>query len=132
MYTHNDIITMLSSKTSTVLVDKILYFEHQDYLYVIKNVSISDLSCMPRLYSANLFLVLESFYQTVALFRILSGLPESDFQIEMGDIAPKVSPGDTLGLEIRVVEKTNQKLKLEGRVIREGEILFKPTLVFNL
>ncbi|OXM86520.1 hypothetical protein [Paenibacillus rigui] len=135
MYTYNDIINILAPHTSNILVDKILYFEHGKYIYVLKNVSISDMSFLKKdtkLYSSNLFLVIESLYQSTMLFCDLSGLSKEITNIQLGSVETTIQPGDTLCIEVKVIEKSNHLMRLEGRVMKEGQIIFNPKIAIKV
>lgn len=135
MFTHNDIISILEKNTSDILVDKILYFELGNYLYAIKNVSIADLSFLKKeskLYSSNLFLIVEVFYQALILFCELSNLSNEIVNIQLGTIETNVVPGDTLCIDIKVIEQNNQNLKIEGQILKDGQIIFKPVVLLKM
>ncbi|ULL19040.1 hypothetical protein DVH26_34195 [Paenibacillus sp. H1-7] len=135
MYKYNDIINILSPHTSNILVDKILYFEHGQYIYALKNVTIADMAFLrkdTKLYSSNLFLVIESLYQAIMLFCEISNLPKEIINVNMGAIDTSIQPGDTICIEITVIEKSDRFMKLEGKSMKDGQIIFNPNITIKL
>lgn len=134
MYTYQDIIRILSPYASHVVVDKILLFEKNKSIHALKNITLTDIGFSNqdiRFVSTSLFLITESIFQLSILFAELSGILVEIDDFYMGGIDVKVFPGDTLFLELKLINSNEKHMNLQAQVLRDGQIVCSPRLTLK-
>lgn len=126
MYTYKDIEDILSPYFKPVLVDKIMLFEPGQYIYALKNVSLSDAPFSNReirLASPGALTISESTCQLAYLFGRLSGVECKLDEVHFNQMRPDTFPGDTLCIDLARVNDDNNMYHLNGRVLCDGRLI---------
>ncbi|MCL6443485.1 MAG: hypothetical protein K6T83_08525 [Alicyclobacillus sp.] len=134
MLKYQELHRLLSTQFSQVLVDKVLSFEPNKYIYAIKNVSVSDPAFSSRGVPGPtpVCLTIEAVYQLAWLFCELSKIAGrmTDFVIERAGLI--VEPGDTLCLELEISRETSEGIELQGTVTVDGRQACSAIIRFDM
>lgn len=134
----SEVITqLLHHRYPFLLVDRVLAWEEGEYLVALKNVTANEphfLGHFPERPIMPGVLIIEALAQASALLARLSAATGEDKYLYLAGIDKArfkrlVIPGDTLRLEVKVIQRRGRIARLQGKATVAGELAARAALL---